>query len=277
MSTATRWTLIGMQEYEPTLFDTLELPEGYDKETFTDALLLEHGEKCVLYTDPDFMKYAIGAWSRKWALELSRIYEALVAEYNPLHNYDRFEEITDKEGHTLNRSESGNVKSTDAPDYTTTTNGTNTATTNTSNSQTVNNSTSQTTDAERDRVTEHTISADNSSSYAPDWKETTNDGKTKQTTSGDSSTNDEGSQRVNGSDSTISRLNGRTSDFNESSTHSTTDAENRENEHVAHVWGNIGVTTSTQMVSDVVKQRMSQNLYDLATRLFANELLIPIY
>ena len=277
MSTATRWTLIGMQAYETTLFDTLELPEGYDKQTFIDSLLLEHGEKCVLYTDPDFMKYSIGIWSRKWRLELTRIYEALVAEYNPLYNYDRFEEITDKEGHTLNRSETGNVKSTDAPDYTTTTNGTNTATTNTSNSQTSNNSTNQTTDNERDRVTEHTISADNSSSYAPDWKETTNDGRTKQTTSGNSSTNDEGTQSVNGSDSTISRINGRTSDFNEDSTHSTSDTENRENEHVAHVWGNIGVTTSTQMISDVVKQRMSKNLYDLSTRLFANELLIPIY
>lgn len=257
MSTATRWTLIGMQAYETSLFDTLELPEGYDKETFVDTLLLEHGEKCVLYTDTDFMKYSIGIWSRKWALELSRIYEALIAEYNPLYNYDRFEEITDKEGHTLNRSESGNVKSTDAPDYSTTTN----------NTQTSNDSSTQTTDNERDRVTEHTISADNSSSYAPEWKETTNDGRTKQSNSGNATTTGNSTQR----------LNGRISDFNENTTRSTSDTENRENEHVAHVWGNIGVTTSTQMISDVVKQRMSKNLYDLSTRLFANELLIPIY
>ena len=115
MSTASRWTLIGMQMYEPSLFDTLELPEGYDKQTFIDALLLEHGEKCALYTDPDFMKYSIGIWSRKWTLELSRIYEALTAEYNPIYNYDRFEEISDGESRTYSSVETGGRTSTDNP------------------------------------------------------------------------------------------------------------------------------------------------------------------
>lgn len=261
MSTATRWTLIGMQEYETTLFDTLELPEGYDKQTFIDSLLLEHGEKCVLYTDPDFMKYSIGIWSRKWRLELTRIYEALTAEYNPLYNYDRFEEISDGETHTFSRQENGGRTATDNPDYSTTTEGNNTESTNTSGEQTTNQ--------ERDRETEHKISADNSSSYAPEWQETTNDGKTKQ--------ENESSTRINGANNSTTRLSGTTQNVSESDNRTTNDTESRNNTHTAHIYGNIGVVTSTKMVSEVTQQRADKNLYDITTRLFANELLIPIY
>lgn len=273
MSTATRWTLIGMQEYEPTLFDTLELPEGYDKETFIDALLLEHGEKCVLYTDPDFMKYSIGIWSRKWSLELSKIYEALTAEYNPIYNYDRFEEINDGESRSYSRHENGSRNATDKPDYTTT----NTGSMNNYNSsnESSNNSNTQTTDAERDRVTEHKLSADNSSNYSPEWRETTNDGKTKQTNNGNASSNrtDNGSAQT--SDTT--RLNGTTQNIAESDSRSIGDNETRNNTHTAHIFGNVGVTTSTKMVDEILSQRCEKNLYEIATRIFANELLLPIY
>lgn len=261
MSTASRWTLIGMQMYEPSLFDTLELPEGYDKQTFIDALLLEHGEKCALYTDPDFMKYSIGIWSRKWTLELSRIYEALTAEYNPIYNYDRFEEISDGESRTYSSVETGGRTSTDKPDYTATTNASNTESTSTSGEQTTNQ--------ERDRETEHKISADNSSNYAPEWQEKTNDGKTKQ--------ENESSSSLTGSNNSTIRLNGTTQNVSESDNRTTNDTASRNNTHTAHVYGNVGVTTSTKMIDEIITQRINKNLYDIATRMFANELLIPIY
>lgn len=261
MSTATRWTLIGMLTYETTLFDTLELPEGYDKETFVDTLLLEHGEKCVLYTDPDFMKYSIGIWSRKWALELSKIYEALTAEYNPIYNYDRFEEISDGETHIFSRQENGGRTATDKPNYTTTTEGNNTESAKVSGEQTTNQ--------ERDRETEHKISADNSSSYAPEWKEASNDGKTKQ--------ENESSTHVKGANNSTTRLNGTTQNMSETDNRTTKDTESRDNTHTAHIFGNVGVTTSTKMIDDILTQRCEKNLYEITTRLFANELLIPIY
>ena len=65
MSTMQRLTLIGLYNYNPNLFDSLVLPDGYDKTDFVNSLLLEHGEKCVLYTNPEFMKNAIAAWGRK--------------------------------------------------------------------------------------------------------------------------------------------------------------------------------------------------------------------
>lgn len=79
------------------LFSELHLPQGYNKQTFIDTLLLDHGDKCVMYTNPDFTRRAIGVWSAKWANELTNIYNALTAEYNPIHNYDRTEQISDRE------------------------------------------------------------------------------------------------------------------------------------------------------------------------------------
>lgn len=117
MSTMQRLTLIGMYNYDPTLFDGLTLPDQYDKSIFIDSLLIEHGEKCVLYSDLDFMKFSIGAWGRKWSLELTRIAEALFAEYNPIWNYDRYEDINDvnaRDRITNNINDSDSVSATSA-------------------------------------------------------------------------------------------------------------------------------------------------------------------
>ena len=200
MSTMQRLTLIGMYNFDSSLFDNVTLPEGYDKETFIESLLLEHGEKCVLYTDVDFMKYSLGAVSRKWQHELKRIYEALSAEYNPIWNYDRNEEYKD-----ITERHSGGDVTTSQPES---------------------------------GVDESKVSAFNSSSYQPERQTTTNAGVVK----------------------------------SESNT-----GENGSIEHNAHLWGNIGVITSAAMVAEETKLRSEKNMYDIAGRIFANELLIQIY
>lgn len=221
MSTMQRLTLIGFYNYDATLFDGLVLPEGYDKQTFIDSLLLEHGEKLVLYSNPDFMKNAIEAWGRKWSLELGRIYEALTAEYNPLHNYDRYEEYKD----IIKGEAHSGRKTTDTPDY------------------------SIVNDTNEDATTENLISADNSGSYQPQSKTIENGGKSTSKTSGKTSDVDE---QINNNDE-------------------------RSIDHTAHLFGNIGVTESTTMIENTVNMRRNYNLYEAATRLFANELLIAIY
>lgn len=229
MSTMQRLTLIGMSNYDSSLFDGLSLPDGYDKETFVNSLLLEHGEKCVLYSNPAFFKQAIALWGRKWQLELKRIYEALTAEYDPIYNYDRYEEYTDNEGRKYSSKTNAGHKATDSPDY------------------------DVVTETNNDAVTEEQISADNSSGYQPEHKTIVDGGKTTASTSG------------------------KTQDLAETSNSQTDDAETRNFNHKAHLYGNIGVTTSASMVSEVVRQRMEMNLYSTAARLFANDLLIGIY
>lgn len=229
MSTMQRLTLIGLYNYDPTLFDGLVLPDGYDLETFRDALLLEHGEKCILYSNPDFMKNAIALWGRKWSLELGRIYDALIAEYDPIYNYDRYEEYTDNEGRKYESKVNAGHNAKDTPSF-----------------STVN-------ETNENATTEEQISADNSGSYQPEHKTITDGGKSTASTSG------------------------TTQDLTESSNSTTNDAETRNFSHKAHLYGNIGVTTSAAMVSEVVRQRFEYNLYSIAAKLFASELLLGIY
>lgn len=78
------------------LFSELALPSKIERETFLNTLFLDYGERPVLYTDPIVFRAVVGAWSSKWALELSRIADTLTDDYEPLWNIDRYEKVTDK-------------------------------------------------------------------------------------------------------------------------------------------------------------------------------------
>ena len=274
MSTNARLSLIGLYNYMPTLFDELSLPDGYNKETFINSLLLEHGEKCVLYSNPDFMHDAIGVWGKKWELELTKIYEALTAKYNPIFNYDRFEEIEDGRTKDYTSKVSGTRKTTDKPDYTD--NVSHNETGNTSYNETNNRTANGTETATANDTNEHTVSADNSSAYQADSKDMIiNNDQTTTNNTDNQTVNGSNNQTVNASNNR--RVQGTTQDLSETTGTDTSDSESETNKHTAHIYGNIGVTTSAQMVTEVLKQRFTYNLYATATRLFANELLIGIY
>lgn len=69
-----------------------------DKTDFVDNLLMDLAELEVIYTSPDFMKMAIQRWSARELPTWNRIYSAANLEYNPIENYDRQEtesEVTD--------------------------------------------------------------------------------------------------------------------------------------------------------------------------------------
>ena len=91
MSSATI-SLISLYNFDDTLFDALTVPEGIEKQTLIDTILLRGGEFEVLYPDLYFLKDAIGAFSKKWTPTMEKWVKALKVEYNPLENYDRIEE-----------------------------------------------------------------------------------------------------------------------------------------------------------------------------------------
>ena len=97
MSLTPRITMIGLYNYDNSLFDKLTLPEGIEKEDFINSFLLKYGECPVIYTNWDFMQFALGVWGKKWYHSIERIIYAFKEEYNPLHNFDRHEEYTDTE------------------------------------------------------------------------------------------------------------------------------------------------------------------------------------
>lgn len=100
-------TLMGLYNYDNTIFDNLTFPTGIDKSTAENAILMRCAEFEILYPGLDFLKFAIGAWSAKHERTFAKWHEALELEYNPLDNYDRHEEYTDTEG--TNKSGSHDV------------------------------------------------------------------------------------------------------------------------------------------------------------------------
>lgn len=226
MSTFHRLTLIGLYNHNADLFDMLTLPAAYDRDTFIEALLLDHGEKRVVYPDFDFCKYAIGVWSRKWTHALERIALALTEEYNPLHNYDRYEEIEEhEEGDYKNKVQNS---------------GSETSTENKSEAETTNNMT-----------TEKNVSAFNESVYQPAEKNTVNGNVTRTGNNANTST--------------------------QNATEDGSGDDRRDRTHTAHMYGNIGVTTSVQMLTAEVDARQKYNMYAVAGQLFADDLLLMLY
>ena len=94
--TFARW----MNQNNDDLFKNFSVPAGIERDTLIDNILLRGGEFEVVYSDPHFMQYSIGTWSRKWYRTMSKWIEALSLNYNPLENYDRYENIQDTSNKT---------------------------------------------------------------------------------------------------------------------------------------------------------------------------------
>lgn len=97
MSRGASLSLLGLYNWDNSLFDTMVVPEGFsteDKQLLINNLVMDCAELEVLYSDWNFMKEAIGIWSAKEIITWNRIYSASLLEYNPIENYNRTEETT---------------------------------------------------------------------------------------------------------------------------------------------------------------------------------------
>lgn len=89
-------TMQGMYDYDPTIFDSWTMPEDMDRQTAIDAILFRAGEFEVLYPQLPFLKDQIGKWGARHNRTFEKWLEALAVEFNPLENYDRYEEYMDE-------------------------------------------------------------------------------------------------------------------------------------------------------------------------------------
>lgn len=215
MATA-KITLIGLYNYDSTLFTNLSVPTGIDRDEVIDNILLKGGEFELLYPDADFLKDAIGVWSKKWQRTMKRWYDALSIEYDPLENYDRKEDWTDANNKNNQITRLENAIGSDVSEST------------------------------GGGSTTNTRSAFDASDYQPhDKAETSSNG--------------------NNLSSSSTTAYGKTEDN-----------ETNINKRIGRAHGNIGVTTSQQMLQselDVSKW----NLYDEIADLFINEFCIFLY
>lgn len=197
-------TILGLKNYlayyKRDLFEGLELPEGVDREVLIDNIILKSTEFEVLIPDPEIMVKAIGVWSKKWFKSFERWVTALNTEYNPLENYDRYEEWTENATSEA-RSEENTITSSDGR-------------------------------------TDGSVSAFDSTGYTPkdrNVSETHSDGNTQNVAEGKNN-----------------------------------------NKHTGHLHGNIGVTSSQEMLRQELEIAY-WNLYEHITDVFLQEFVIPIY
>lgn len=253
-------TLVGMYRFldqeGDDLFSDLILPADIDRQTFIDSVMLRGAEFEILYPDADTMKYAIGAWSKKWQHTLTKWSEVLKIKYNPLENYDRYETWSDDKSGNDSRNGSNSNNGSDFRNESDERNG--------SNKQSGNSSDMSVTTSDQTRTNDR--AAYDSSSYSPVDKETVNGNSSN---SSNTSTSTEGTNAENGK---RAEAGGHV----ENGTHSETGNHVENALHAGRMHGNIGVTTSQQMLQaewEVAKL----NVYESAADLFLTELTIYTY
>lgn len=100
-------SLLGLYQWKEGLFNDMVFPDGWgtpEKEVFINNLLMECAELEIIYPDWDFLKFAIDSWSAKEVITWNRLMIAMLADYNPIENYNRQELMTDTHSGSITHS-----------------------------------------------------------------------------------------------------------------------------------------------------------------------------
>ena len=86
-------TVVGLYNYDNTLFDNMQVPTGINKDDLIYNILERSGDLPLLYPDFAFMRAMIGVWSRNTYNVITKLLATITIEYNPIENFDRRGEI----------------------------------------------------------------------------------------------------------------------------------------------------------------------------------------
>lgn len=284
MATA-KLTLYGMYKHLANkdldlFFGFNDLPALVKKDNLINMILRDGGEFEVLFADPVFMQDQIISWVEEHKWTFDKWAAALQIKYEPLNNYDRFETWADQarrensDIRTGSRTETGTDSHSETGSSAERENGSGEK--RTENDSISNNMQRADTGSHSD--TTNTVSAFNSSAYEPDNKSVNDtDSGTVNTAAG--STKGTGTEtEQSGTDrSTLDSRNEKTqqdSSGTDTSAGRSTGAD--QSQHVGHMYGNIGVLTSQQMLGAEL-QIAEWNMYQHITDLFLQAFTIPVY
>ena len=241
-------TTIGMYSFDPTLFDGVVFPAGINKQMAIDEILTRSAEFEVIYPELPFFKAMVNHWAGKHYRTFEKWVEGLAAEFDPLYNYDRHEEYTDEKTGSQTTGKTGAQTVSNASNAVTGTEGSRSG----SNAETT----------ASDTTTENTVSAFDSSSYEPKDKQE-QDGTT-------------GSSSISNETSGVNSASMGPSKTDTQNTESEIGSSTESIKHTAHLYGNIGVTTSTQMLTEFMNFNRF-NIYEQIANLFIDEFCIMVY
>lgn len=93
-----------MHLWDEDLFDDIVLPDGMDKATVVNQIMLDNGLLEVVYPEHDLLKGLIKAHFLARQIDYQRLWDAVSQTYNPLYNLDRKNTLTEKTERTDNAS-----------------------------------------------------------------------------------------------------------------------------------------------------------------------------
>lgn len=297
MSKGSLLSILGLYTADQTLFDNMILPDGMNRETVIDAIIQDCMELEVLYTSPYAMKLMIGVWSRREQTTFERVYRAELAEYNPIENYDRHQ--TDQR--SITRAGKDEASGNNAISTTETvegeTSGTGSRVTNGSSTGRETGTRTENVAAEISQELEESGSKNetNTHKYAAFDSGALNDqtqdvltssATNDQTTTGNSSTTTTGSDQTDTTGSTSETMtenSSGTSEENKTANTTGTSAntvnrtENTGETFTSYIHGNIGVTTSQQMLESELALAPKINTINYIVNSFKMRFCILVY
>ena len=228
------WALNNYLEEDGGVFKNVTLTDKLNLTTCIDTIIEKWGTCDLIISDPRIVVRRTQLFFLKNYDNFDKMAEALLSEYNPIENYNRYEDTTENR----DVAEAGTFEN----ESSTRSQGTGTS------GNTIQNSIGS-------QNTEHQISAMNESDYQKASKDITS-------ARSDTSTS-------NGSTSETASITGEESGGN----NKTTDDDFTRD---SHIHGNIGVTTSQQMIESELELRKF-NIYDYIADLYAGEFLYRIW
>ncbi len=102
-------SILGLMEFDDTLFSDIVLPPGVDSELVVDAICMDCAELELLYPDWDCMKEFIAIWSNRELSTWQKLADMAALEYNPIENYDRIEDSTDNESRVKSNNKNDSI------------------------------------------------------------------------------------------------------------------------------------------------------------------------
>lgn len=88
MAIRSTMSVLGLFNYDSTLFDNLQLPQGVERDVAIRDILYQCADLELWIPDWAVLKDAIGVWSTKNAWKWQKMLETMQFEYNPIWNKD---------------------------------------------------------------------------------------------------------------------------------------------------------------------------------------------
>lgn len=265
----------------------------FDKQTLLATIVTTGGRFEPLYADPEYFRFMSAQWWNKWQRNFLKWFDALDIEYNPLENYDRMEQwhedTTDGSSESTEYSSSTTLDHDGAhvvggTDKTVVDDDTETQESGTTKVVTDQDGTLRAPGASgtNGSTTTNSVSAYDSSGYQPHDQSSTTATKSEDTTNDVTETTTHGKKVVGKDDSTTTKTWSESGTDNADDqtdvegTSATDSSMDRDFDHEGRVHGNIGVTTSQQMLQSELDLQL-WNVYQHIADIFCKEMLITVY